>query len=534
MRRNVKRGIAPIPAAIIVLVVALAGTWLAVKKELPFRSHFEVDAVVRTANQLRSGSEVRIAGVNVGKVTGVEAIGDGRQAARITLRITERGRPIHEDATLKIRPRILLEGNFFVDLKPGSPSAPVLDDGETIPINQTAGPVQLDQVLGTFRADTRKDLQGLLHELNSGLSDGGAQAVNRTIPYWEPAYRGTAVVNQAMLGVMEHDLSGYLDGAGRVSEGLDRNARQLQSLIGDLRITAAAFARRDSQLERALVELPRTLRAGRPALAAVNRALPSVRRFTADLRPGVRTAGSALDAQIPFLRELRALLSEPETRGLVADLRPTVPALAALNKATLPLLEQVRAASSCQNEVILPWTLDTVPDKDFPSIGPVYQEQVKPLVGLAGESRTFDANGQWFRVALNAGQYATPAGSNRFLLSDRPILGANPPKPAGRPPLRPEVMCETQKKPDLRTNPARMPQESFLIDEPPEDALNDAIEDAVKWLEDEAENQGLDLPEIDETPIEPDELGELPEVPGLPDLDDPLPDDLLPKAGGDR
>ena len=31
------------------------------------------------------------------------------------------GLPIHRDARLKIRPRIFLEGNFFVDLKPGSP-----------------------------------------------------------------------------------------------------------------------------------------------------------------------------------------------------------------------------------------------------------------------------------------------------------------------------------------------------------------------------------------------------------------------------
>ena len=31
------------------------------------------------------------------------------------------GRPIHDDARAKIRPRIFLEGNFFVDLEPGTP-----------------------------------------------------------------------------------------------------------------------------------------------------------------------------------------------------------------------------------------------------------------------------------------------------------------------------------------------------------------------------------------------------------------------------
>ena len=32
------------------------------------------------------------------------------------MEIDDKGLPIHKDATLKIRPRIFLEGNFFVDL----------------------------------------------------------------------------------------------------------------------------------------------------------------------------------------------------------------------------------------------------------------------------------------------------------------------------------------------------------------------------------------------------------------------------------
>ena len=53
-------------------------------------------------------------------------------AAVVVLEINEEGLPIHKDATAKIRPRIFLEGNFFVDLKPASPAAPVLDDGGTL------------------------------------------------------------------------------------------------------------------------------------------------------------------------------------------------------------------------------------------------------------------------------------------------------------------------------------------------------------------------------------------------------------------
>ena len=107
-----------------------------------------------------------------------------------------------------------------------------------------------------------------------------------------------------------------------------------------------------------------------------------------------------------------------------------------------------------------------------------------PLIGLAGESRTFDANGQWFRVALNGGQFATPGQQGQFLLSDRPILGANPPKPAKRSPLRPEVPCETQEQPDLRTREGK-PEGTFKVKAAPVDAESKAREIATTWLKGE-------------------------------------------------
>ena len=63
--------------------------------------------------------------------------------------------PLHKDARLQIRPRILLEGNYFVDLKPGSPSAGDLADGSTLPVSQTASSVTLSEVLSVLDRDTR-------------------------------------------------------------------------------------------------------------------------------------------------------------------------------------------------------------------------------------------------------------------------------------------------------------------------------------------------------------------------------------------
>jgi hypothetical protein len=172
----------------------------------------------------------------------------------------------------------------------------------------------------------------------------------------------------------------------------------------------------------------------------------------------VRSSGPALDAGRPFVDQLRGLVSPPELRGLVADLRPTVPALARLNDETIPLYDQVRAASSCQNQVILPWTHDKIDDKTFPTDLKVFQEATKPLGGLAGESRSGDANGQWFRVMAGGPSFAYPMGTDRFFLTAAPLIGTNPAKPAQKSPLRPDVPCETQQAPDLRSIPAPAPE----------------------------------------------------------------------------
>ncbi len=456
MRRNQKRSLPNPLIGLVLSVLALIALALAFHGELPFRNHYTVDAVVPTANNLRKNSPVRIAGVNVGKVTKIEDLGDGSTAARIEMRIDDSGLPLHDDAQVRIRPRIFLEGNFFVDLAPGSPSAPVVDEGHTFPINQAKAPVQIDQVLTALQSDTRADLKKLLVSLSTAYDGGGAKGFNRSIPYWESAYKNSALVNDATLGTAEHDLSGYIKGAGAAAEALDADPGKLKSLITDLNRTAGAFASEDDALRDTLEELPRTLGAGLPALRALNTAFPPVRRLAVALRPGTRSSGPALDASVPLVRQLRGLVSRPEARGLAADLRPTVRSLAALNGATPPLLREGRALSSCNNEVVLPWTKDTIEDKQFPASGPVFEDSVKTLPGLAGESRSGDANGQWFRVLANAGNYATPNGAGQVLLSGQPLMGYNPRPPKERSAMRHDVACETQQPPDLRSIPGTM------------------------------------------------------------------------------
>jgi virulence factor Mce-like protein len=177
MGRN-KRSLSPFTAGAITLVIVVIAVYLGFTKQVPFVHHYTVQAVFPTANNIRKASPVRIAGVDIGKVTKIERVAPGRPGALVTMELNKKGLPLHKDATFKIRPRIFLEGNFFIDVSPGSPSAPKLGDGDKIPMGQASAPVQLDQVLAALQAPTRQDLRSLLDELSTGLAGGGAQAYN--------------------------------------------------------------------------------------------------------------------------------------------------------------------------------------------------------------------------------------------------------------------------------------------------------------------------------------------------------------------
>ena len=176
--RKRRGGMSTLTVGLVALVVTVIGVYLGFTKSIPFRSHYEVKAAFKSANNIRRGSPVRIAGVEVGKVTKIERGHEGDEGAVLTMRIQDKGRPLHPDAHFKIRPRIFLEGNFFVDVTPGTSSREVAD-GHTFPVQQTDTPVQLDQVLTALQSDTREDLKTALREYVVGPQGQGRQGLQR-------------------------------------------------------------------------------------------------------------------------------------------------------------------------------------------------------------------------------------------------------------------------------------------------------------------------------------------------------------------
>jgi phospholipid/cholesterol/gamma-HCH transport system substrate-binding protein len=447
-------GMSSFKAGLILIAVLSLITYEAFARTNPFAHPYRFSAVFQNVNNLQTKSPVRIAGVAVGKVDSVTGLPGGRGAARVTMEVSKSGLPIHRDAQLKIRPRVFLEGNEFVDLQPGSPDAPKLKSGGTIPINQTSVSVQFGQVLTALQTDTRKNLQDFLKEYSQGLADGGAEGFNKAVKEWPPAYRYGSLANEAALGSEPHDLSTVEQGQAKVFRALDVHESSLKSLITNFNTTAAAFAREDQPLQQAIPALDSVLTVGTPALERLNNTLPALRSFARDALPGVKSSGPTIDASMPFVTQARRLVSQSELKGLTADLMITIPSLAKLNHDAIPLLEETRQLSACQNNVLLPFATTKIPDPDFPkNSGAFYQQVARTLPGLAGESRISDANSGLFHIEVGAGPLTIAqtdgAGQQIFGQSTFPIEATRPAKPDARPVDRPNVPCETQLPPDL-------------------------------------------------------------------------------------
>jgi hypothetical protein len=388
------------------------------------------------------------------------------------MEINDKGLPIHKDAVMKIRPRIFLEGNFFVDILPGTPSAPTIADGDTIPLTQTATPVQLDQVLSALQGDTRTNLQKTLEGLGTGLTykpskaqdtdadpsargESAAQSLNDAIRYGERSLKGTAIVADAFLGTEDHDLSGLIDGLSRTTEGLGRNEDQLKSLVTSFNTTVAATASEAVNLRASIRLLGPTLQNANRALDSLNAAFPNTRAFAREILPGVRETPATIDASFPWIAQTRKLLSPAELQGVARELSPATRDLAKVIDATLTLLPQADLAAKCASRVVLPTGDVKIDDGPLSTGTENYKEFWYTMVGLAGEGQNFDGNGMYVRFQPGGGDQTVSLGGSGGL-ADKVFanailkpLGTRPAFPGKRPPYKPDVPCYTNTLPNL-------------------------------------------------------------------------------------
>ena len=311
--------------ATVVLLLVTVGVFI---KDNPFAGAYEIKGVFTTSNQLRSNSAVRIGGLDVGKVVKIEA-GDGNTSV-VTMEITDRDVPIRADADLAIEPRLVLEGNFYVKVSPGSPGAAELADGGTIPLSRTSVPVQLDQVLGVLDEPTRTALQGTFREFAIGLGpkgdSGGWKGLRDSIAELDRALGSATRVSRAAQGTRPGDLRRAIRDSGAVTEQLASSPAALAGLVASYSRVSGALAARDQALGATVRGFDQVVREAPPNLAAVNAALPVLTEF-AQAAAARAPCGSRRPAQrerparSASARRARAGAARPDRRPRAGDRR---------------------------------------------------------------------------------------------------------------------------------------------------------------------------------------------------------------------
>ena len=458
--RKDRTGRNPFIVGLLVLIAVAAISYLGFTKNLPFSQGFQFKAVFPSANSIRLNSPVRIAGVNVGTVKKIEGQ-DGTNNAVITMEMKDSGLPIHKDAELKIRPRIFLEGNFFVDLEPGTPAAPTISDGDTIPVDQTATPVQFDQFLTALQQDTRRSLQTTLQEFGTALmaeptaaedavqapstrGKTAAQALNSAIVYGVPALRDSAIVQTALLGEEPSDLTGLVQGLSGIGRQLAPRERQLGELVENFNTTMAAFASEQAPLRQSVALLGPTVKTAYSAFGSLDAALPSVRAFSLALVPGVEQTQPTIDAVTPWIAPARKLVSQEQLGGLLDDLQPATASLAKATAESIPLLKSGGLLARCFDRVILPTGDVKLDDGKFSTGKPNYQEFWYAVTGQAGEGQNVDGNGRYIRAQAGGG--ANLVGlTGGTLTNNQPLFGNLTGTPQGTKPAWPGAKLPPQK-----------------------------------------------------------------------------------------
>jgi phospholipid/cholesterol/gamma-HCH transport system substrate-binding protein len=304
-------------------------------------SSYKVRAIFDNAVSVIPGEDVKIAGVKVGKISGLDVTEDKKAA--VTLDITEAGfQDFRADATCTIRPQSLI-GEKFVECTPtqprsvGQPEAPPLkkiDSGKgkgehLLPVGQNSSPVDIDLINDILRKPYAERLSIILGELGTAVA-GRGKDLSATIKRADPALRETDKV-LAILASQNTILANLATNSDTALAPLARERRAVADQFVQSGQVAQATAERGNALEANLRKLPTFLRQLRPTMVRlgafadqatpvltdlgaqadnINALITQLGPFSNASRPALRTLGQAAEIGGPALTKSRPTIRE--------------------------------------------------------------------------------------------------------------------------------------------------------------------------------------------------------------------------------
>jgi phospholipid/cholesterol/gamma-HCH transport system substrate-binding protein len=312
---------------------------------------------------------VRVLGVDVGTVTGISRTANLR-GVQVTMTLNDgSGVTVKQDASASLRWRTLLGLNYYVDLTPGSTSAPALGQG-VIPENRTSSQVELDQALQPLNAQGRHALTTMIDQFDAGFAD--PSAVRHTIQAAAPAMQNLGSGLPGLRGtVAGTDLPGLVTSAGRWMGAAARNEAALGGLIDNGVVALGVTAAQRLALGSTVDSAPGALQQTEATMARLRTTLATLNPIAQRLVPGVVKldraailARTALSASTPLLSELKPTL---------AAIRPSVNALARAAAAGVPVIASLTPTLDRVQTTFLPFLNRRDPEtklKEYQAVGP--------------------------------------------------------------------------------------------------------------------------------------------------------------------
>lgn len=225
----------------------------------------EYHAVFTEVSGLRTNAEVQVAGVTVGRVTGLELDDQHRVDVRFTL---SKDVPISTASTAVIRYKDLL-GRRTLEILPGADAdASALGVGDRIPVDRTRSALDLDQLYNGFsplfeglRPDEVNDLAESLVSVMQG------QAANlEGLMAHAGSLTNTVADRDELVGRLIADLNGVLSSIGRHRGETETGLRRLQSLVSGLARDRAPLGAALEEIAGATVRIAGLVRDIRPSV----------------------------------------------------------------------------------------------------------------------------------------------------------------------------------------------------------------------------------------------------------------------------
>jgi phospholipid/cholesterol/gamma-HCH transport system substrate-binding protein len=306
--------------------------WVSFGGPVPLKPKgYEFQVAFPEAAQLATEADVRVAGVNVGKVRATTIDPRHRNRTVATIEVDANYAPIARDARAILRQKTLL-GETYVELTPGHPqTAGTVPDGGMLADSRVQGTTQLDEIFDALDPKTRASFQGWQQELATAIK-GHSQDLNDAFGTL-PAFADDGTDLLTVLDGQKQQTQQLIANTGVVFGALTKDEQQLHDLIVTAGQTFDATSRRQNALAQTFQIFPTFLDESKLTFARVE-------TFSKDTDPLVRDLRPALRDAVPTLRDVQAL--SPDLRRTFTDLDPLITAGRTGLPATTQTLDGVR------------------------------------------------------------------------------------------------------------------------------------------------------------------------------------------------